>query len=63
VYFVVGNTAGDPDTFQVAATQGGAAIDITGQPTAQCKFSKLIEEAFGAQGTFTVSALSFGITE
>jgi hypothetical protein len=63
VYFVVGNTAGDPDTFQVAATQGGAAIDITGQPTAQCKFSKIIEEVFGAQGTFTVSALSFGVTE
>jgi len=63
VYFVVGTTSADPDYFQVALTQGGAAIDITGQPTAQCKFSKLIEEAFGAQGTFTVSALSFGITE
>lgn len=63
VYFVVGNAAGDPDTFQVALTLGGAAIDITGQPTAQCKFSKIIEEIFGAQGTFTVSSLSFGITE
>lgn len=63
VYWVVGNTAGDPDTFQVALTQGGAAVDITGQPTPQCKFSKIIEEVFGAQGTFTVSSLSISVTE
>jgi hypothetical protein len=63
VYFVVNVVAGDPDTFQVALTQGGAAIDITGQPSAQCKFSKIVEEVFAAQGTFTVSALSFGVTE
>ena len=63
VYFVVGNTAADPDTFQASLTQGGAAIDITGQPAAQCKFSKIVEEVFAAQGTFTVSALSFGVTE
>ena len=63
VYFVVGNTASDPDYFQVALTSGGAAIDITAQPAAQCKFSKIVEEAFAAQGTFTVSALSIGITE
>lgn len=63
VYWVVGNTAGDPDTYQVSATQGGAAIDITGQPAAQCKFSKIVLEAFAAQGTFTVNALSIGVTE
>jgi hypothetical protein len=63
IYFVVGNTAGDPDTFQVSLTSGGAAVDITGQPSAQCKFSKIIEEVFAAQGTFTVTALNFGITE
>lgn len=63
VYFVVGNTAADPDTFQVALTAGGAAIDLTGQPAAQCKFSKIVPEVFAAQGTFTVAALSFGITE
>ncbi len=63
VYFVVGVVSGDPDTFDVALTAGGAAIDITGQPAAQCKFSKIIEEAFGAQGTFTVTSLSVGITE
>lgn len=63
VYFVVGNTAADPDTFQVSLTSGGAAIDITGQPAAQCKFSKIVQETFGAQGTFTATALSFGVTE
>lgn len=63
VYFVVGSTLADPDTFQVAATAGGAAIDITAQPAAQCKVSKIVEETFGAQGTFTVSSLSVGITE
>lgn len=63
VYFVVGNTASDPDYFQVALTSGGAAIDITAQPAAQCKFSKIVEETFAAQGTFTVTALSVGVTE
>lgn len=63
VYFVVGNTAADPDTFQVSLTSGGAAIDITGQPSAQCKFSRIVQETFGAQGTFTATALSFGVTE
>lgn len=63
VYFVVGVTASDPDYFQVALTQGGAAIDITGQHTSACKLSKIVEEVFAAQGTFTVTALSTGITE
>jgi hypothetical protein len=63
VYFVVGVTASDPDYFQVSLTSGGAAINLTGQPSAQCKFSKIVEEAFAAQGTFTVSTLSVGMTE
>lgn len=63
VYFVVGVTASDPDYFQVALTQGGAAIDITGQHTSACKLSKIVEETFAAQGTFTVTSLSTGITE
>lgn len=63
VYFVVGNTASDPDYFQVSATQGGGAIDITAQPSTQCKFSKIVEENFAAQGTFTVQSLSVGVTE
>lgn len=63
VYWVVGVTAGDPDTFQVAATQGGSAIDITGQHSAACKCSKVVPEVFAAQGTYTVTALGIGLTE
>jgi hypothetical protein len=64
IYFVVTNTAGDPDTFQVALTSGGAAIDITGQPAAACKLSKIVQEVFAAQGTFTVNTgATIGLTE
>lgn len=63
VYWVVGVTAADPDYFQVSTTQGGAAVNLTGQPAAQCKFSLIVEEAFAAQGTFTVTSLSVGVTE
>lgn len=63
VYWVVGVTAADPDYLQLSLTQGGAAIDLTSQPAAACKLSKIVEEVFAAQGTFTVSALSFGVTE
>jgi hypothetical protein len=63
VYWVVGNTAADPDYFQVSTTQGGAAVNITGQPAAQCKFSKIVEEVFAAQGTFTVTSASVAVTE
>lgn len=63
VYFVVGVTASDPDYFQVSTSSGGAAVDITGQHAAACKVSKIVEEAFAAQGTFTVSTASVGITE
>lgn len=63
VYWVVGVTASDPDYFQVSATQGGAAIDITGIGSGQCKASKVVVETFAAQGTLTLSSLNYGITE
>jgi hypothetical protein len=63
VYWVVGVTASDPDYFQVSLTQGGAAIDITGTGSGQCKASKLVPETFAAQGTYTVTGLTVGITE
>lgn len=64
VYFVVGVTAADPDYFQVSATQGGAAIDITGNGSRQCKFSRIVPEVFAAQGQYQVNAgAAFGITE
>lgn len=52
IYFVVGSTAND---FQVAATQGGAAIDLTTVGDGSVEVSKIVEETFAAQGTLTVS--------
>lgn len=65
VYWVVTNTAGDPDTFQVSSTQGGGPIDITTQHAATCKLSKVVLETFASQGTFTInnSQLTVGIIE
>jgi hypothetical protein len=59
-YFVVGVTAGDPDTFQVSLTLSGPAIDITGQPASGCVVSKVVEELFASGGTFNV--LTFPIS-
>lgn len=61
VYFVVGVTAGDPDTFQVSATSGGSAINITGQPAAGCQLSKVLVDVYTGAGTHTVSALSIAL--
>jgi len=51
VYFVVGAAT---DTFQVSLTQGGAAVDITGQ--GELFAQKVVVETFGAQGQITVAA-------
>ncbi len=64
IYFVVGVTAGDPDSFQVSATQGGAAIDITGIGSGQCKFCRIVPEVSAAQAQYRVVAgTSVGLTE
>lgn len=60
-YFVVGVTAGDPDYFQVEATLGGGAIDITGQAAAGCRVSELIPETYASGGTHRVSALTVAL--
>lgn len=61
-YWVVGTTAGDPDYFQVAATQGGVAIDITtSQPSADARVSNIVLETYGADGTHRVTSLSVGM--
>ena len=51
VYFVVGAAT---DTFQLALTSGGAAIDITG--IGELFFQKVIPEVFASQGQITVAA-------
>jgi hypothetical protein len=49
-YFVVGATT---DTFQIALTSGGAAVDLTG--IGEAFFQKVVPEVFGAQGQITVA--------
>lgn len=58
VYFVVGAAA---NSFQVALTAGGAAINLTAQADDSVVCSKIIEEAFGAQGTHTVTAATLAL--
>jgi hypothetical protein len=58
-YFVRAQASADPDSFEVAATSGGAAIDITGQPGAGCVVSKIVPETFASQGTLNVAAGAF----
>lgn len=60
-YWVVGATAADPDYFQVAATQGGAAIDITSLPSADSRVSKIVLETYAGAGTHRVSSFSVGL--
>lgn len=50
-YFVVGATT---DTFQIALTSGGAAVDLTS--VGELYFQKVVPEVFAAQGQITVAA-------
>jgi hypothetical protein len=50
-YFVRDKTT---DTFKVAATAGGAAIDITAQASAACVLSRIVPATYTAQGTLKV---------
>lgn len=54
IYFVRDSTT---DTFKVAATAGGSAIDITGAGGANAVVCKIIPETYANQGTLTVSSL------
>lgn len=58
-YYVVGAAT---DTYQVAATAGGAAIDLTAEPTAACVASKIVPETYGSQGTLQVTSLPLRLT-
>jgi hypothetical protein len=52
VYFAVTITT---DTFQVSATSGGGAINLTSEPGRKCVVAAIVEETFGAQGTLAVT--------
>lgn len=58
VYFVVGAAT---DTLQVAATSGGAAIDLTTQAASDCQLVRIIPEIFGSAGTLTISSASLAL--
>lgn len=59
VYFVVGAAT---DTFQIALTSGGSAVDLTA--IGELYFQKVIPEVFASQGQITVaaSALTLDLT-
>lgn len=52
IYYVVSATT---DTFQVSATLGGAAIDITAVPATGCVVSKIVAQVFSDQATMTIN--------
>lgn len=58
-YYVVGSATGE---FQVAATAGGAAIDLTAQASGKCVVSKIVPETFGSQGSLQINAFSVSLT-
>lgn len=58
IYFVVGAAT---DTFQLAATAGGAAIDLTSLAGSAAQVIRIIPEVFGSQGTLTLSAATLSL--
>ena len=55
IYFVRDSTT---DTFKVAATAGGSAIDITGAGAGNAVVCKIVPETYANQGTLTVTNLN-----
>jgi hypothetical protein len=58
VYYVV-NAA--TDTFQVAATSGGSAIDLTSTGGSACVVSSITEEVYAGGGTHTINTWTLGL--
>lgn len=51
------------DSFKVAASPGGAAIDITATASSGCWVSAITEDTYASPGTHTLSALTFTIPD
>lgn len=51
------------DTFKVAATSGGAAIDLTGASSFGCVVCAITEDVYASQGTHTLSTATFAIPD
>lgn len=60
VYFVRDSTA---DTFKVAATSGGAAINITSASSFGCVVAAITEDLFAMQGTHTLSSATVAVPD
>lgn len=59
VYFVNNKTT---DDFEVAATLGGAAINLTAESDMGCILSKIVPVEYSVQGTLTVNTAVFNLT-
>lgn len=59
-YFAVTVTT---DTFQVSATSGGAAIDLTAAATFGCVVAAITEDVYAAQGTHSLTAATVAIPD
>lgn len=59
-YFVRDSTT---DTFKVAATAGGAAIDLTTASSFGCVVSAVTEDVYAVQGTHTLSTATIAIPD
>lgn len=53
VYYVRDATS---DTFKVAATNGGSALDLTSAGSSACKVSAITEQAYGSQSSHRITA-------
>lgn len=49
------------NTFKVAATAGGAAIDITSAGGGACLVSRIASDVYGASGTHTINSCTIGL--
>lgn len=59
-YFAVGVAT---DTFQVSATSGGSAIDLTAAATFGCVVSAITEDVYAVQGTHSLTAATIAIPD
>lgn len=60
IYYVISAAT---DNFQVSATSGGSAINLTSQAAATVLCSRIIPEAFGSQGTFTLNSPTIALNK
>lgn len=51
------------DTFKVAATAGGSAIDLTGASSFGCVVCAITEDVYASQGTHTLSTATLSIPD